>query len=95
MENIILAASATPALGFFGWIIIGGLAGWIGSKIMGTDEQMGIFANIGVGIVGGFLGGWVFSLFGIESGGKWFSFLTCLIGACLFLYILKLVTGKK
>ena len=36
----------SPALGFFGWIIVGGLAGWIGSKIMKTDEQMGLFLNI-------------------------------------------------
>ena len=39
-------------LGIIGWIIIGGLAGWIGSKIMKTDAQMGIILNIVVGIVG-------------------------------------------
>lgn len=96
MDTFILAASSgTPALGFIGWIIIGGLAGWIGSKIMGTDAQMGIIANIVVGVIGGFLGGWIFTLLGIGSGGWIFSFITCLIGACLLLFILKLILGKK
>ena len=36
----------TPTLGFLGWIIIGGLAGWIGSKIQNRDAQMGIGLNI-------------------------------------------------
>ena len=42
-------------LGIIGWIIIGGLAGWIGSKIMKTDAQMGIILNIVVGIIGGLI----------------------------------------
>ncbi|WP_273353577.1 GlsB/YeaQ/YmgE family stress response membrane protein [Corynebacterium resistens] len=93
--QLLAADSGVPALGFIGWIIIGGLAGWIGSKIMGTDAQMGIFANIIVGVIGGFLGGWIFTLLGIDSGGWIFSFITCLIGACLLLWIIKLFTGKK
>ena len=48
-----------------------------------------------VGIIGGFLGGWLFTLIGIGSGGWIFSFITCLIGACLLLWILKLVMGKR
>lgn len=96
MDTLILAAdSGVPALGFLGWIIIGGLAGWIGSKIMGTDAQMGLLANIVVGIIGGFLGGWIFTLIGISNGNWIFSFITCLIGACILLWILKLVMGKR
>jgi hypothetical protein len=45
-------------LGVIGWVIIGGLAGWVGSKLMGTDGRMGIFLNI-VGIVGGLIGGFL------------------------------------
>ncbi|MDN6386358.1 MAG: GlsB/YeaQ/YmgE family stress response membrane protein, partial [Corynebacterium sp.] len=40
-NTLILAASSAPPLGFIGWIIVGGLAGWIGSKVMGTDASMG------------------------------------------------------
>ncbi|MFZ2529685.1 MAG: GlsB/YeaQ/YmgE family stress response membrane protein [Rhodococcus sp. (in: high G+C Gram-positive bacteria)] len=79
------------------WIIIGGLAGWIGSKLMGTDAQQGILLNIVVGVIGGLIGGWVFGLFGVdvESAGWFFSFLTCLAGACILLFLVKLVTGRS
>lgn len=75
------------------WIIIGGLAGWIASKIKGTDAQQGIVLNVVVGVVGGLLGGFLLSLFGldVESGGWIFSFITCLIGAVILLSILKAV----
>lgn len=94
-DTLLLAAEGTPALGFIGWIIIGGLAGWIGSKIMGTDAQMGLGLNILVGIIGGFIGGWVLTLFGIGSGGWIWSFLTCLLGAIILLWIVGLVTKKR
>ncbi len=92
---LLAEGSAVPPLGMVGWVVIGGLAGWIGSKIMGTDEQMGFFLNIIVGIIGGFLGGWVLGLLGIGSGGWFWSFLTCLLGACLLIFIVGLVTGKR
>ena len=55
--------------GFIGWIVLGGIAGWIASKIMKTDAQMGILLNVVVGIVGGLLGGWLLSLFGVDVAG--------------------------
>jgi uncharacterized membrane protein YeaQ/YmgE (transglycosylase-associated protein family) len=95
--TLILAAESAPPLGFIGWIVIGGLAGWIGSKIMGTDASMGIILNIVVGVVGGFLGGWLLTLFGVDvaGGGIIFSFLTCLVGAVILLWIVGLVTRKR
>ena len=84
-------------LGIIGWIIIGGLAGWIASKIKGTDAQQGLLLNIVVGVVGGLLGGWLLSLFGVnvEGGGLIFSFLTCLLGAVILLTIVNMVTGRS
>jgi len=82
-------------MGIIGWIVIGGLAGWIASKFMNTDAQMGVPANIIVGIIGGLLGGWLLGMFmDVQSGGMIMSFLTALIGACLLLFILKLVFGR-
>ncbi|HEX8404583.1 MAG TPA: GlsB/YeaQ/YmgE family stress response membrane protein [Duganella sp.] len=46
-------------MNFIGWIIIGGLLGWIASKVMNTDAQQGIILNVVVGIIGAFLGGLV------------------------------------
>ncbi|KQH77476.1 MULTISPECIES: GlsB/YeaQ/YmgE family stress response membrane protein [Mycobacterium] len=84
-------------LGVIGWIVIGGLAGWIGSKIMKTDGQMGLFLNIVVGVIGGLLGGFLLRGFGVNvaGGGLLFSFLTCLLGAVILLAIVKLVSGRR
>ena len=46
-------------MNFIIWLVVGGLIGWIASKIMNTDAQQGIFLNIVVGIVGSMLGGWL------------------------------------
>lgn len=84
-------------LSIIGWIIIGGLAGWVGSKIMKTDAQMGVILNIVVGIVGGLIGGFLLRGFGVDvaHGGWIFSFLTCLLGAVILLAIVKLVTRRR
>ncbi|WP_313097255.1 GlsB/YeaQ/YmgE family stress response membrane protein, partial [Corynebacterium variabile] len=46
---------------------------------------------------GGFLGGWLLTLFGVDvAGSGWiFSFLTCLLGAVILLWIVRLVTRKR
>ena len=76
-------------MGILGWIIIGGLAGWIASKVMKTDKDQGLLANIAVGILGGFLvntlGGE-----GITGFDVW-SFVVALLGAVILLAILKAV----
>lgn len=81
--------------GFIVWIIVGGLAGWIASKFMGTDAQQGILLNIVVGIVGAFLGGLILSLITDPSGmGIILTFLTAILGACLLLAIVKAVARR-
>ena len=84
-------------LGILGWVIIGGIAGWIASKIKGRDAQMGLLMNIVVGIVGGLLGGFLLGLFGVdvEGAGIIFSFLTCLLGAVILLTIVNAVTSRR
>jgi uncharacterized membrane protein YeaQ/YmgE (transglycosylase-associated protein family) len=83
-------------MGIIGWIIIGGLAGWVASKIMKTDAQQGIILNIVVGIIGALLGGFLLSLFGMdmEGAGLIASFLTALLGACVLLFVVKAVTKR-
>lgn len=85
-------------MSFIIWIIVGALAGWIASMIMKTDAQMGALANIVVGIVGAFIGGWVLSLFGVtvaEGELNIPSILTAILGAVILLAILKAVTGRR
>ena len=48
------------------WIIFGAIAGWIASIIMKKNKKMGAIANIVVGIIGAFLGGYIMELVGVE-----------------------------
>ena len=49
-------------MGILSWIILGAIAGWLASKVMKTDAQQGIIANILVGVLGAGVGGFVFSI---------------------------------
>ena len=70
-------------------LIIGGLVGWLGSLIMKTDAQMGLIANIVVGIVGSFLGFWIAGLLGLGAGGAIVRWLIAIGGAVILIAILK------
>jgi uncharacterized membrane protein YeaQ/YmgE (transglycosylase-associated protein family) len=74
------------------WIItlvIGGIIGWLASIIMKTNAQMGIIANVLVGIVGSMLGYWVAGLLGIGAAGGLLGFLVAVAGAVLLILILR------
>ncbi len=79
------------------WIILGALAGWIGSMIMGTNEEQGALANIIIGIVGAIIGGFVFNLFGASdaSGLNLYSLIVAVIGSIILIAIVKAVRGGK
>jgi uncharacterized membrane protein YeaQ/YmgE (transglycosylase-associated protein family) len=87
-----------PGYGIIMWIIIGALAGWIGSKIMGTDARQGGLANIIVGVIGAVVGGFLTStLFGDLRGNNGFiaSFFVSLLGAVIVIGIWKAVSGRR
>jgi uncharacterized membrane protein YeaQ/YmgE (transglycosylase-associated protein family) len=75
------------------FIVLGGIAGWIASLIMGTDASQGIFLNIVVGVVGAFLGGMAFNAFGNAgvTGFNIYSLVVATFGAVLLLWIVRLV----
>jgi uncharacterized membrane protein YeaQ/YmgE (transglycosylase-associated protein family) len=85
--------------GWVGTIVIGGLAGWVASMIMKTNESMGIFLNIIVGVVGAVLANLLLPLFGLsgttDTSGLFTKFLVALIGAIVVLFIVKLLTGRR
>ena len=75
------------------WIIMGALAGWIASMIMGRDAQMGAIANIVVGIVGAFIGGFIMNAVGVAgtTGFNIWSLLVAILGAVVLLFLVGLV----
>ena len=80
-------------MSLLGWIVIGGLAGWVASKFMNTDKDQGVFANIIVGVIGAFIGGFVMNLLGGQgiTGFSIWSFVVALLGSVILLWILKTV----
>lgn len=84
-------------MGIISWIIIGGLAGWVASMILHTNEQQGMLGNIIAGVLGGIVGGWIMSALGGEgvNGFSVWSFLVALGGAIIVLLIKGAITGRR
>ncbi|MGO3019181.1 MAG: GlsB/YeaQ/YmgE family stress response membrane protein [Anaerococcus sp.] len=76
-------------------IILGGIAGWLASMIMKNDAQMGIIANIIVGIIGGAIGSFVFGLIGLEAGGTIGELVVGVVGAVILLAIINFITSRN
>lgn len=72
------------------FLAIGAVAGWLGSTIM-KGGGFGLLGNIVVGIVGAFIGGFLFNLLGISAGGLIGSIVTATVGAIVLLFIIGLI----
>ena len=72
------------------FLAIGAVAGWLGSTIM-KGGGFGLLGNIVVGVVGAFIGGFLFNLLGISAGGLVGSIVTATVGAVVLLFIIGLI----
>jgi uncharacterized membrane protein YeaQ/YmgE (transglycosylase-associated protein family) len=73
-------------MGILAWIVLGLIAGFIGSKIVNKSGE-GFFLDIILGVVGAVVGGWLFSFFGAGgvSGLNIYSLCVAVIGAIVVL----------
>jgi uncharacterized membrane protein YeaQ/YmgE (transglycosylase-associated protein family) len=84
-------------INFIVWLLFGALVGWLASIVMRTDAQQGALLNIVVGIIGAFLGGFLFNLLGLGGGNinnnnfSLGALLVSFIGAVVLLGIVNLV----
>jgi uncharacterized membrane protein YeaQ/YmgE (transglycosylase-associated protein family) len=78
--------------GFWGWIIIGLLAGWLAGQIS-RGRGYGCIADIVLGVIGSYVGGWVFWKLGIGGQGFWWTLAAATVGAVLLVGIAHLLTG--
>lgn len=75
-----------------GWIVtlvVGGIVGWLASKLMKTDRQMGIVANVVVGVIGSSLGFFLAGMLGLAAYGAIAQWAVAVAGAAVLIYLLK------
>ncbi len=85
-------------MGFIAWIVLGALAGWIASLIAGTNRQQGCLIDIIVGIIGAFIGGFLYSTLtgrAFNAGFNVPSLLIAVAGAVVLLFIVKAIQGRR
>ena len=70
-------------------LIIGGVVGWLASILMRANGQMGIVANVIVGIAGSFLGVFVANALGVGARGTPAAWIVAVLGAALLIWILR------
>lgn len=70
-------------------LVVGGIIGWLASILMKTNNQMGIVANVIVGIVGSSLGFWLAGALGLAAYGAIASWAVAVAGAAILIFILK------
>jgi uncharacterized membrane protein YeaQ/YmgE (transglycosylase-associated protein family) len=85
----------TQIMGILSWVILGLIAGFIGSKIVNKTGE-GLFLDIALGVVGAIVGGYLFSLIGTEgvTGLNLWSLLVAVIGAIVVLLVYRMVVAR-
>ena len=78
--------------GFLYWVLLGLVAGWLAGKIA-RGRGFGCIADVVLGLVGSFVGGWVFVKLGIFGGGFWYSLAAATLGAVILVSIAHLFTN--
>ena len=76
-----------------GWLLIGLIAGWLAGKIA-RGRGFGCITDIILGLVGGVLGGWIFSRLGIVGYGFLFSLAAATLGAVIIVAIAHLFSSS-
>ena len=83
-----LTGQREETMSFLAWMVLGLVAGFIGSKIVNRRGE-GMLLDILLGIVGAFAGGWLFHIFGAPgvSGLNLYSLVVAVIGSVVFLVL--------
>jgi uncharacterized membrane protein YeaQ/YmgE (transglycosylase-associated protein family) len=78
------------------YIVFGAVAGFFAYKIAGREGQ-GCLMNVIMGIIGSFVGGVVFEMFGRQgvTGFNFYSFAVAIVGAVIVIVIARLFTGRR
>ena len=72
------------------FLLIGLAAGWLGGKVM-RGKGYGLIGDLVIGVVGAFLGAWIFGLLHISAGGLIGLLVTAFVGAVVLIWLLRLM----
>jgi len=74
------------------WIIVGGIAGLLAEWLIG-GVKLGCIGTVIIGILGAFIGGWLFSVLHISIGAKGLvsDVVTAFVGAAVLLLVIRIV----
>jgi uncharacterized membrane protein YeaQ/YmgE (transglycosylase-associated protein family) len=78
--------------GIIAWLLLGLIAGWLAGKIA-RGRGFGCITDIVLGLIGSFLGGWIFTKLGIFGGGLLYSLAAATLGAVILVSIAHLFSG--
>jgi uncharacterized membrane protein YeaQ/YmgE (transglycosylase-associated protein family) len=76
------------------WLLVGLIAGWLAGLMM-KGSGYGIIGDIGVGLIGSFLGGFILSFFIEGTAGFWGSILVAFVGACVLIVLVRAISGRQ
>ncbi len=80
-------------VGWLSFLLIGLIAGWIAEKVMSRSH--GLLTNLIVGVIGAYLGAFLFSLLGLGASGFIGSLVVATIGAIVLLFIVGWFRGRR
>jgi uncharacterized membrane protein YeaQ/YmgE (transglycosylase-associated protein family) len=83
-------------MSFIGWLVLGLIAGFIASKLYAGTGQ-GVLLDIVLGVVGAFVGGFLFSLIGAApvTGFNLYSMFVAIIGAVVVLWLYHTLVDRR
>lgn len=92
--TVLLALQLRPGWGLLGWLLVGLLAGAIAGRVV-RGRGYGCLVDIIVGMIGAFVGGLLLGAVVPGVAGFWESLVVAVIGAIVFLSVLRLLTGRR
>lgn len=79
-------------MGWLYFLLIGLAAGYLATTVMGGKRDL--FADLGVGVAGAYIGGYLFKLIGVSLGGLVGSLITAFVGAIALLWVVSMVKKR-
>lgn len=80
-------------LGWLSFLFVGLIAGFIAEKVMSRNH--GLLTNLVVGVVGAYVGAFIFSLLGLQAGGLIGALVVATIGAIALLALVGVIRGRS